>query len=340
MGDRVTYKPPSTLDAFRCSAVLTSSQVAGPSVTVTSSNKKAVFRVTYANSVAATDLTVEIPEGTYRDANMALQAVDTSFAPLKFTSQDGKPVVLLMGMWSAGGGTFEYAGGTADYLGFLPDVQVPLASPEPTSDVEYLESVAATGGSGGGGGGTVALGGANCWYSSPTSTAVSGNLGYASGDGVAAVSPLFIDQELTFSKFAVEIWTAYTASTDYTAVLYDSADGYPNALLAKATLSTGTSGGGKTADITPITLAPGTYWIGAAIAAVEPATGALVCNTGVGIMMAHSPTGTVKTGNQRIAAGWKTTSLAIGAVGSTWPSRSASGMGTDYRVPRVGLWAS
>lgn len=335
-------------------AVMVAEAAADPaSVVVTAGvNDTAVFRfspdgVTYTEWVVTVPATPAAPLSPtmagelrdYRDGVMAALAVDTSKLPFEFTAIGGRTAALFYG---ARRGTLTYYSGTADYLGFVPGQSVPVSSVENTDSILSLqERVVAleSGGGGGGGGGTVALGGAQCWYASPTGTTVSGTLGYASGNGVAAISPLFVDQELSFSKMQFEIWTSYVSSQTYTCLLYDTADGYPNLLLAKADIATGTSGGSKEATITPITLLPGTYWIGAWVGNVEPATGALVNNVGVGIMMAHGPSGAGKTGNQRVAAGWKTTNLANPAVGSTWPGRAASGMGTDYRVPRVALWA-
>ena len=338
----MTFRP-SQLDMLAGSvptvAVLVAASAPTGALTVLDGANTAVFRITPIGSAASTDVTVTVPPGQYRDAILACLAVDTASLPFEFTAIGGRVAVALHGAYT--GSVFSYVEGTASWMGFTAGQSTTAAfadapgSPIPglTSRVAALEA-----GGGSGGGGTVALGGAQCWYASPTSTISSAGLGYSSGTGVAAISPLFVDQTLTFSKIGYEVSTIYPASVDYTALLYATADGYPSELLASAVIATGTAGGFKSADITALELAPGTYWIGLWVGAAE-GTGTLVNNTGVGILMAHSPTGSGRTGNQRIAAGWKSTSIVPGTVGSSWPSRSALNMGTDYRVPRVALWA-
>lgn len=321
-------------------------------VVTTGVNDTAVFRfspdeITYTDWVIKIPATPQTPLSEsqasntrdYRDGIMAALAVDTSKIPFEFTAIGGKTAILFYG---AHRGTLTYESGTANYLGFVQGQSVPVVEVLSTDSIvalrERIEALEA-GGAAKGGAGSVALGGINCWYASPTAPISGAILGYTSGSGVAAVSPLFIDQELTFSKMQFEIHTNFTSSQTYTCLLYDTADGYPNALLAKADIATGTTGGSKEAPVTPITLQPGTYWIGMWVGNVEPSSGLLVNNVGVGIMMSHSPSGSGKTGNQRIAAGWKTTNFANPAIGSSWPGRNSSGMGTDYRVPRVAVWA-
>lgn len=321
--------------------LVASANPTSPLTITTGSNDTAVLRLTPRGAGSAVDVTLTFPPGWYRDSTMACLALNTDDLPFEFTAIGGKVAVGLKGSWN--GARIEYQGGTTP-LGLTVGQYADAAVPPPGSAfgtlVERVGALEDGGGGGGGGAGSVALGGVGCWYASPTGTAVSGNLGYTSGNGVGAISPLFVDQTLSFSKIGYEIWTAYVSDTTYKCLLYDTADGYPNTCLAAVDIATGTAGGAKIADLpAALELAPGTYWIGAWVGAAEPATGLLVNNVGVGIMMAYSPTGSGRTGNQRIAAGWKSTSLAAPAIGSTWPSRSATGMGTDYRVPRVSLWA-
>lgn len=315
-------------------ARLVAGDYAQPSVTVSGSNDTAEFEVS-AGGVPLYTVPVVFPAGAYRDSLMAALAVDTAGLPFRFAGDGGRVVVEFM--QGAPGLTVTYAGGTATWLGFTVGAEVTAQGAYRPPSLWSLEDrlAALEAGAGGGGGGTVALGGAQCWYASPSGAISTANLGYASGTGVAALSPLFIDQALTFSKIGFEVGTVYPSSVDYTALLYSSADGYPAELLASAVIATGTTGGFKEAAITPIELDPGTYWIGLFVATAE-STGALVNNTGVGIMMAHSPSGSGKTGNQRIAAGWKKNPATVAA---TWPGRTSTGMGTDYRVPRVSIWA-
>lgn len=314
-------------------------------VIVTSSNNTAVFRLTFPNNSAYTDITITFPDGFYSNALMAAISIDDTNLPLSFTSIDRRVAVAMKsGAWE--GATLGWQGGTATWLGFTSGQSVVCGASKPSVITNLLNRIAAledaTASSGSAGGSMWTKSGSYCWHASPTGTIATGTLGYASGAGYAAVSPLYIKKELSFSKIMLEIGTVFTTGCTYSCIVLSDAGldyDYPGTILIKADIATTTGSGAQIASITPITLPAGDYWIGAGISAVEGASGALVLNTGLGLVQPYAPTGSGRSGNARNPAGWLTNNYAVGAVGTNWPARTSSGMDTYYRVPRIGIWA-
>ncbi len=336
----MTYRPSDVYKYFSdtdvTQATLKATVQSGPPVVVDGTNNLGVFGLSVGD-VALADITIVFPSGSYGDSISASYTANKPGLPFRFSGVDGFVAVEITGL--SPGTTVTYLSGTATWLGIPVGAEITVSesfvSPIKALEarIKALETAPSSAG-----GGAVSYGGASCDYGSMTGAVSTAALGYTSGNGFAAVSPVAIDKILTFSKIGFEIGTVYPSAVTYTCLLYDSVDGYPGSLLTKVDVSTTTTGGKKYVSMTPIELQPGTYWIGLWVGSAE-GTGTLVNNTGIGLVMSFSPSGNGNSGNQRMAAGWKSNNMAQPSIGSNWPSRTASGMATDYRVPRVTIWA-
>lgn len=176
------------------------------------------------------------------------------------------------------------------------------------------------------------------WLAAPSGPPGTAALGKTTATEIVKVSPVFITRTVTITEFAYEISTAPVASNDYYVVLYSDAGlayDWPGALVHRELIPSSAAITTKSATLsTPISLVPGTYYLGIGLAGatIEDSTIRLITTTACGVLPGISAAGIGPGSGGRAPAG----------IIATWsdptgpfPGPSATGVGTQAAVPRA-----
>ena len=164
---------------------------------------------------------------------------------------------------------------------------------------------------------------------------VAGNLvstNGALGNGTLRLAPFVVDRPLKIDRIGAEITTAGEAGSTVRLGIYaDNGNRYPGSLLVDAGTIDAATVGGQTLTITPLTLPPGVYWIGAVVQGAPTTQPTLRVATNSWTPPFPLDMGQSAPSNGAVAIGYSMT-----GVSAALPGSFSSTLTTQTTIPR--LW--